>query len=155
MLHLDRVHSAGYTGSALRLSSSATTPSMSKVCNVTTASCIDIIQVSQAASYVNTKQLAEFEYYWAGADPTFAGAYLGTQGELSLVAGYDYFLTSTLFCWHNRSTPVPEDARALEVENGQLQFAPSSGVSPVECNHTAVRLFPVCSSVESHWLALD
>jgi hypothetical protein len=78
---------------------------------------------------------------------------LGLKAMLFMVKGYDYYLTTTHFCWTQHiQTSCSENAVDVHVDsNGYLQdLSGSLGT----CTGTSTRLFPYKASSEPSWLAL-
>lgn len=156
LLRLDQVVPAADAHRALQLRSTIVSQSISKECNTTSQTCVDIAQVGRAGSDQTENEFIAFDYVSATGDYSISGTYLNLHGELSLVAGTDYYLTPTLFCWapHDASLVPPPGAAAVDGSSGTLLTTSSEGLGPEHCNSSAVHLFPSCAAVETQWLAL-
>lgn len=155
LLRLDRVYTAEHANRALRLRSTIVSQSVSKICNTSSESCFDVVQVGSIGSEETVNEVAAFDYVSATGDYSLAGAYLNLQGELALVAGNDYFLTPTLFCWANHTGVAPAGAAPIDTTSGSIIVSTAAGLGPAYCNHSSVQLFPSCAAVEAQWLALS
>jgi len=156
LLRLDQVVPAADAHRALRLRSTIVSQSLSRECNTTSQTCVDIAQVGRAGSDQTEREFVAFDYVSATGDYSISGAYLNVHGELSLIAGNDNYLTPTLFCWapHDATVPSVADA-AVDGTTGFLLTKTSEGLGPERCNSSEVHLFPYCSAVETQWLALS
>lgn len=158
LLRLDKVFPMAESRRALRLRSTIVSQSRSRMCNTSSHTCVDIVQVGREGSEQTEYEFAAFDYVPSSSDYSISGAYLNLQGELALVAGNDYHLTPTLFCWSSHeddSGPPPSGAARVDATSGTLLTSTSEGLGPALCNNSAVHLFPSCASLESQWLALS
>jgi hypothetical protein len=156
LLRLDRVVDDPLD--ALRVRSTIVAQSLSKVCNVTSSRCSDVVQIGGRTTESVRNELTEFAVFSGVADASLAGYFLGLEGELSLVAGFRYWLTTSHFCWSNSTLPLPTTATAatVDVVAGSLMVSTSEGLGPVGCNNqTRASLFPAWAGVESQWLGLS
>lgn len=152
-LRLDRVVDESATATTLW----ASTVSQSSTLNCTSegSECTDIgiAQTAGVESAPSTVRLG-FSLFGDYADySSMAGARLGLKGTMHLVRGYDYFLTTTHFCWapHGDNVSGTHGFRAVVDTYGYLE---ESEGKLGRCNGTSTHLFPYYASKESLWLAL-
>lgn len=156
LLRIDRVVTDPFD--ALSLKSTIVSQSTSKVCNVTTSRCTDRVQVGGRKTDQVRNELTDFRYFSGFGDTSLAGAYLGLDGELSLVANFSYWITTSHLCWHKfHETPSAGETAAVTVNptTRELMATTDGGLGPIGCNSTAVALFPAWASSEMMWLALN
>jgi hypothetical protein len=97
--------------------------------------------------------IAHFSIYADYNDYSITGGTLGLKGMIYLVRGYDYYLTTTHFCWtpHAHTVTNANQLDAKVSSDGYLEDANGSlGI----CNGTTARLFPYHAASEFLWLAL-
>jgi hypothetical protein len=96
---------------------------------------------------------AYFSVYADYNDYSLAGGTLGLKGQIYMVRGYDYFLTTAHFCWapHVHNVSLTQGVAAKTDVNGYLEEV---GGSLGRCNGTVTHLFPYSAAYEPRWLAL-
>ena len=151
LLRLDRVVD-GESGASTVIWASMV--SQSATLNCTRGSeCTDAAILHPGLNSAASWMVASFALFADYRDYSVASQ-LGLKGEMFLVRGQDYFLTTTHFCWaphvHNISLTTG-GVQAKVDTNGYLEEV---GGSLGRCNGTETHLFPYIAALESTWLAL-
>lgn len=155
LLRLDRVVKNPLD--ALSIKGTLIAQSTSKVCNVSSSRCTDVVQVGGRLTDQVKNEMTDFHYFSGLGDTSLAGAYLGLDGELALVAGVSYWLTTSHLCWSNSNESSSSGTTAdvtVDPVSRALMASTDEGLGPVGCNATTAALFPAWASSELRWLAL-
>ena len=175
LLRLDSV--VGAQNAALNLRSKILTQSVSIQC-FNTSRCIDVIHLETdgPGSQSIRHSSLEFEYVSSYHDYGLVGYELSLDGEMHLVRGFDYWLTTTHLCWaiggggsgSNSSVQVPSTftdqrsvyhATTLSGTTGALVVDNTNLLTPEPCQSNGqtpiTYLFPVTASRELTWLSMS
>ena len=158
MIRLDRVVDDGSASTYLWSSMMVRSDSLN--CTTDGTSCSDSVLVSTSGVYnklVSVK--TRFELFADYADyTTITGYRLGLKGSVSLVRGYDYYLTTTHLCWIPHDDDEPSSTMGTNAIVGDVtsegELVVNEGALFKECNNTSVKMFPHLASSELLWLAL-
>jgi hypothetical protein len=90
---------------------------------------------------LNSRSIAYFSVYAEFRDYSLTGGQLGLRGMVFLVRAYDYYLTTTHFCWapHVHNISLTNGVAAKTDADGYLEEV---GGSLGRCNGTTTHLFP-------------
>lgn len=148
LLRLDRV-ADGDVG--LVLSGPSVAQSTTLKCDLV-GNCADamLLQLDGPKSGLS-RVIGNFSYTSAVQNYDLATYFLHLSGELSLVAGFDYFLTTTHLCWAESSSGDPAVGSVEVNTSGALT---ATGLSPPSCSTASAELFPPWAALELRWLAL-
>lgn len=115
-------------------------------CNGSYCSDMALLQLGKQEAF--RKASIEHVFHSARDDASFAGDWLGLKGQLSMVRGYTYWMTTTRLCW------APTQALTAEVRvdtsSGYLVGAASDFGS--DCD-SSVDVFPFLAGHQGYWLA--
>ena len=119
----------------------------SELANCSGSACYDLGLLKSGNEWLQEAKLS-YEYRSAREDASFAGAWLGLRGEMSMLRGWSYWLTTTRLCW--APTGDVDGGIRAQTSSGYLV---GRGEDFGLCNQS-VDVFPVVAGHESFWLAL-
>lgn len=111
--------------------------------------CSDLALLQRGINEVLERSRIEYTYHSARDDASFSGAWLGLKGELRVLRGFGYWLTTTRLCW----APTESVGEGTHVNTSSGYLMGDAADFEVDCEG-AVNLFPVAAGHESHWLAV-
>jgi len=126
-------------------------------CNSTSNICTDVAHISYAR-HPNTFQqhIVSFRYVEtsmaASMEAGLSVYTLNLKGEMNLVEGYTYWMTTTHLCWSESKHSV-HMSKPISINNGRL-YTTSDEWSSLVCNASQIMLFPVRASHEIDWLSI-
>ena len=102
---------------ALRLFESQVLESSSVHCSGITSNCTDAVLTTDATEYDGFgRTITSFHYTAEAVESSIAKSYLKLEGELYLVKGHEYWLTSSHLCFLENSQSIPSTATSSENE---------------------------------------
>ena len=107
----------------------------SELLNCSGLACSDVALLQAGGHAALRFAQIDYAYRSAREDASFAGDWLRLKGEMSMLRGWSYWLSTTRLCW----APTAELGEGTRVRTG------SDG---------SVQVFPVLAGHENYWLAL-
>ena len=111
LLRLDRV--VNDTQDALRVFESKVLESRSANCNGLNSTCSDVVLLTTPSENGFERVVTSFSYTSEAIETSLAKSYLGLEAELSLVAGFQYWITSSHLCFSASAAPGEASSPAV------------------------------------------
>jgi hypothetical protein len=117
--------------------------------NCSGLACSDLALLQRGGDEAFQRSRVEYTYHSARDDASFAGAWLGLKGELRVLRGFGYWLTTTRLCW----APTEDVGEGTPANTSSGYMVGDAADFETDCEG-AVNVFPVAAGHESHWLAV-
>jgi len=121
----------------------------SELLNCSGLACSDVALLQARGHAALRFAQIDYVYHSAREDTSFAGNWLGLKGEVSMLRGWSYWLSTTRFCW----APTTELGDGTRVRTGSGYLVGNATDFDVDCDGN-VQVFPVIAGHENYWLAL-